>query len=479
MNWLAAHPGGFLLVFVLALMWPALLNGGPYYFPDSAGYLKGGEAAVSFAAAKVSGVLHAQSGGVAAAASEASVSGVRSIAYSVFAFLTRAPGDSLFGTSLLQALAVAFSLSVLFRVYDLLRQLQALLGFVAIAVFATPAPWFCVLGTPDIFAGVAILAIGLLAAYPERLSVATKAVFALLIAFSVTAHLSHIPIIGTLVALAGVVLLVRFGLKNWTGFAAAYAWIAGPALLGLAAVVAINAIGFSQASVTGKRYPIVLASSIQDGPARWYLEKNCATERFAVCELFRTFPDTSDEFLWGKQGLRERATPEQMNRIRDEESEILKRAVAAYPLTSAKEALFSSIAQFFAVGLDDHHFEFRLQRDAEGVPEIVESGSRRPVLKKIIATWFLATLLVSLALLMWLLARRRKHLPGADAALLVMVLGGCVINAAVCGGLSAVTDRYQGRVVWVLILAVAVIGWTQTRLISESRQSRSESNRRP
>lgn len=45
-----------------------------------------------------------------------------------------------------------------------------------------------------------------------------------------------------------------------------------------------------------------------------------------------------------------------------------------------------------------------------------------------------------------------------------MVTGGVFINAAICGSLSAVTSRYQGRVVWVFIACILVLAWaTRTR----------------
>ena len=55
--------------------------------------------------------------------------------------------------------------------------------------------------------------------------------------------------------------------------------------------------------------------------------------------------------------------------------------------------------------------------------------------------------------LLWIVRRR---LTRAEMAAISVAVVGLATNAIVCGVLSAVTDRYQGRVVWVLP-ALAII----------------------
>jgi len=457
--WLTERPAAYIAAFALILMWPALLNAGPFYFGDSAGYLRGGEVAVQFVVDRLTPVGGTPAGHEAAPPGEG-VHGVRSIAYSVFAYLTRAPGDSWFLTSLLQAVAVATTLWVLFRIHKMHRHPAAMASLALLAAFLTPASWFSVFAMPDIWAGIAILAIALLTASPRETPVPIRMLFGGFIAFAVSAHLSHVPIIGLLVMLSGVVILARSSLPAWRTAARDFAWIALPALIGLVANVTSNAIGFKEVSVTGKRYPIVLASSIQHGPARWFLERNCATERFAVCELYPgKLPRSSGEFLWGPDGVRARATVDQIERIRAEEPEILRRAIAAYPFSSATSAASISLRQLVKIGLDDHHFEFRLARDPAGVVQQIETGEERLGLKYAVESVFLTTMFAALGALVWLVRDRRSLLRPGDRTLLLMAVGGCLINAVVCGTLSAAADRYQGRVIWVAVLCVAVIGW--------------------
>ena len=97
-------------------------------------------------------------------------------------------------------------------------------------------------------------------------------------------------------------------------------WFGSPLLLAVVALLGTSYAAFGEWSLAPKRYPIGLARSISDGPGYWYLRDHCATEHFAICEIYGTNPPRKvNDFLWGPNGVRYRATPEQMERIRAEE----------------------------------------------------------------------------------------------------------------------------------------------------------------
>jgi hypothetical protein len=57
-----------------------------------------------------------------------------------------------------------------------------------------------------------------------------------------------------------------------------------------------------------------------------------------------------------------------------------------------------------------------------------------------------------------LLILLRRRLMRIDKAAIAVIAVGLFTNAAVCGALSGVTDRYQARVAWVLpALAFAIL----------------------
>lgn len=68
---------------------------------------------------------------------------------------------------------------------------------------------------------------------------------------------------------------------------------------------------------------------------------------------------------------------------------------------------------------------------------------------------------------------RGEVTPGIRAAL-GLILVALIVNAAVCGGLSAPADRYQGRIIWVLALfgLILLARWAATRQVRPRRAAR-------
>ena len=62
----------------------------------------------------------------------------------------------------------------------------------------------------------------------------------------------------------------------------------------------------------------------------------------------------------------------------------------------------------------------------------------------------------------FLLFALRRRLRSVEVAAISVALVGLLTNAAVCEILSAVTDRYQGRVAWILPVLASII-WLRVR----------------
>lgn len=458
----------FSFLLSLLFLWPTLLNSGPYYFGDTEGYLRGGELAIAFAGNLVSGLFGggaADDGRIAAATS--GIHGVRSVAYAVFTYLGRWPDDTMFLSVWVQSALVIFVLDTFFEQVGIRQKApRALLGIWAILIFVTPMPWFAVYATPDVFAGIAILAIGLLTVYQDKIHLYRRLVLSGLAYFSVLAHLSMIPILGLLGALSGLVFLLDLRRVGWLNSAKGYAWVAVPLLLGLASSLAINIVGFDEPSVVGKRYPILLARSIEDGPSHRYLTESCEQGMdYAVCEIYpdNNIPTTAGEFLWEKGGIRDLATSEQMERVRQEESEIIQAAMSRYPLDTVLKSVSHGFQQIFSIALIDHKFEQDIERNHEGEVYTTYAKPERLGLKAFFEVVFLTAFAGILFLLIWLIRSGALSYHSPFGRLMVMVGGGILINAAICGALSAVTDRYQGRVVWAFMACVLIIAWDYRR----------------
>ena len=210
----------------------------------------------------------------------------------------------------------------------------------ALALF-TSAGWSAAYAVPDIFAGIAVAAAAMLAVYFEAMTNRLRCAFVILIALCITVHGSHLPIV-IITLIAGSIVSFR-PKRLWWRRAAIFA---SPVVAGVAAMLVTSYAAFGELSLAPKRYPIQLARSVADGPGAWYLHDQCATEHYAICEVFGPNPPRNvGEFLWGEHGVRNRATPEQMDRIRAEESTIVRRAALAYPGTQITRSVSNAVCR--------------------------------------------------------------------------------------------------------------------------------------
>jgi hypothetical protein len=219
-----------------------------------------------------------------------------------------------------------------------------------------------------------------------------------------------------------------------------------PFAIAAAMTMAFNLVAFGGPSLTGKRFPLTLARSIAEGPGKWYLDKNCRHLKYAICEVYPNgVPGTINSFLWGPTGVKERATAEQMDRIRGEESEVVMAAARAYPLQEAGRLAHQYGRQLVrfrpGVGLDA-----KIVLDSDGNPVLVPA-TYDPVWVNIVAVLSIASLLAGIALL----AIRWRTMP-ALRPMVGLVVCGLLMNAAVCVFFSGVADRYQARVIWLIPL---------------------------
>lgn len=462
------------LLIGLLLAWPLLLLGRPSYLGDSAAYYKGGRAAVNFVADKFAPSAEsrsaapslgspAQRAGVVAEAPR----GVRSISYSVFAYLLGAPQAKLVLLAIAQALLTGLISVIVLNFFTPASRARQL-ATAAVLAFATPVAFVACLAVPDIFTGLMVVAIILPAIGAERLSLAAKLLLAAVGIFGVAAHSSHPPLA------AGLTLIVTIWLLNvWrrgNGLAVkSWAWAAAPLLLGVTLTVAANRVGFGDASIVAKRFPLTLARSVADGPGRWYLEKHCAIDHYAICEIYPLgFPDTVPTFLWGKTGIEQRATPEQMNRIRAEEISIVAAATREYFGTELLHLSTSFVRQLVNVR-PDATFDQRIKVDPSGTPQVVSVNGMTPWLGLVMQG---TSLVAAAAGLLWM-GRRFGSFSNSQRAAILLTIAALLINAAICVFFSGVANRYQARVIWLIpLLALALMGSGNGEIIGPTAKTK-------
>jgi hypothetical protein len=450
------------LIGTLLFLWPLLAYGRPADFQDSASYYKGGRAAVSFVVDKIHAAPSAPAGTIAinaAAGGAASagmsprqpeqVRGARSIAYSIAAYVLGAPHAQMWLLVMAQALAAAFVCSVVLLLFG--ADLRGASWKMAALAIATPAAFVTCVIVPDIFAGLVICVIMLFATAYGSLSRGVRIVCVLIASGGIAFHASHKPLALGLTVIATAWMLVALRGKapiprqQW-------AVLFAPLLLGVGLSVALNFAAFGGASLTGKRYPLTLARSVAEGPGKWYLEKNCGQLKYAICEVYpHGVPGTIGSFLWGPNGVKERATPQQMDRIRAEEADVVLAATRAYPFEEL-ERLGGNFARQLVLFRPGVGLDARIVLDEAQNPVLVPAQYDRTWVD-LVGTLSNVGLIGAMGFLFFRSRTIRILRP-----MIGLVLCGILLNDAICVYFSGVTDRYEARVIWLIsLLALAVL----------------------
>ena len=466
------------LVAAAALGWVALLNGQPFFHPDSLGYIRGPDVAVMkllgprFATAwsQVDPGAIAQhvmgQGAPGASASDNGVMAGRSIYYGALAWLGAKTGG-FWLTVLVQGLGVAWVVEIILRGLGA-RSLRAYAGVMAVITLLTPAPFFVAFLMPDIWVGVGIAAAAALFALAGRLKRADIAVLFALTAFAALAHSSVGPVLlGLMVAGAGWRLVRGKAFDPRLGLAGC-----GVALV---AMVAGNLAFAKMVEHTTGRPPVtppfLTARVIADGTGARYARERC-NGRFIVCRYVERFPMGVDDFLWapGWRGVFNDASPTDRAALGAEQTRFALAATMAYPVEQITASARNAALQVVDTDLGDFNYKpsvaasitARMPADAaaalEHTPAYHQAWPLLPL-------WALqsAVLLASLAAGAWLALRPRANggEPSPATELFGFVLVGVLGNGVVCGVLSTLYGRYEARVVWVIPLAALALVLSQ------------------
>lgn len=444
---------------IFALLMPAIVNGSALPFPDSVSYIKGGPLALEKLGELIDKLIpHSSSqldstvttGDVNSekAPSGDAIAGMRSATYSVYAYLMGALANNGFFIVAGQAAMTAFTVMLFFRSFVPTLSARDFMFTVAAITFLTSAPWYSSFAMPDILGAAAVLTMVMFFFHSEKLNRLEKAALSVITAFAITAHPGNLLLVAALTGF-GVVERITRDIRAKRSFAfTVYGWAIAPLALGVGAILAISVLGFGEASVAPKRYPFALARSVTDGPAFWHLEKHCDTYQYAVCEVFDEIPRGVGEFLWEETGLRYRATPEQLDRIRAEEMVIVTRAAREYPMAQFRTALKNTYDQIKRIGIPSVGLGHKLMKDDGGEWKIVEAEGEYSRFVQPIETVQIIIVYLSLGMLAYLILRR-KSVGTNELRVIAFIAAALFVNAVICGVLSGPADRYQGRLIWI------------------------------
>jgi hypothetical protein len=474
------------------LLAPAAINRSPFLFYDTSHYLEIGRSIVSrlpvvkaLAAEPVG--EHAAPGGAEQAGTPGeappatpgdgerehpslSYSGGRSPYYSAALYMLIRIGG-LWAPALVQA--VLASTLLWFAVIAVRQRRSEALYYALTAALtlATTLPYFAGMLMPDVFAGFALLSLALLVLRTERWSTPGRFGLALLAGASFAMH-ATIPIVSA-VGLAAMALAAWY--FKWRGAFTLnrVAWAAAPFVLAVFGSLAFGAASRIVLGDSPRSPPFLMARVLADGPGRIYLKEACHPEpRFELCRFERNTFVTADDFLWGVEpgvGVFNTVDYATRTRLQAEELRFVLGTLAAHPVAQAEVSARHWLDQFLSFGVQTEFKQAALSWNRMSFEDTIpDQGARyrsglayRGLFPFAQVDWLIwAGVIASAAWLGYRLSgadvraelrRSRKETPSCGSLLvtagfvLVIVL---VANAALCGILSGVSDRYQARMIW-------------------------------
>jgi len=497
----------------LVLCWAALLNGQPFFYPDTPTYLRGAEmgatrllgpaapkpwlpaqgaasapvAASPSALAAASPVPHASSAAQTAAprklkpltsVADKVVLAGRSVYYGALLYAGYLAGG-MWLTVAVQALCVAYVLQLLMVRLWGMGSAQAFGMAAGLAAF-TPLGIYTGFLMPDVFAPLVILAAGALAVYWRELARGQRWALAVILLFGLCAHSSHVALALCLLALA---LLARLLNKRWRSLSSAALLVLAACIGG--AVAAEWAFGKAVTAAVGApplRLPHPMARLIDLGPGTAYLKQRCPGAGYAACDYVQNYPTTWDDFLFSTdpaKGAFALADADAKRRLSSEQLRFAFDVLRFDPAGVMGGVALDVLRQLGMFQVDIGGYDARILAMYEGrVPERIFLGMQRSragepwALNRWLTLATYASVLASLpALGVWWWRQRRASAALAAPTRLqqrrledfaAVLVAGVLANALVCAALASSMDRFQARVVWLLPF-MAFCAWLVVR----------------
>ena len=468
----------------------AVANRGPIYFHDTFAYLR-------TASRGLEKVLHLPEripevrdtrttpAGAIPSAATSSAAGEEGIKWSNRSFyygLILAVADRLEAIWLvvgLQALLAAWVCFLLCRalVPDEVagrRTRRVFLAAVAVTAAFTALPFYVAYLMPDLLFGLVLLAGPLIVLFPDRLTRAEWLGLAVMLVFACLSHGAAALLL--LLAFTATAILARTVAQRRVPTVAALLVVLALSI-GLAGNWVVNAAVqrvFGQAALWP---PFLLARVVADGPGTLWLRERCtAGADLVLCSHLDALPTAdADVFLWDMTpgiGVLLASDSATQRRIVAEQFTVVSGAVAAYPLLQLRASMRNFGRQLTLFGVEEFVHDLRLrakvikfypsQLDEFDRTLLTRDAPDLNVLNPLHQTVVLGSLLLAAVLLgrRWEweagdpegMGRRRREL-----ALMLSLVAGVVLNAAISGVLSEPHSRYGARVVWVVPFAAAVL----------------------
>ena len=386
----------------------------------------------------------------------------RTGAYGVFAILARLSG-SLWGLVVAQSAMVAYVLYESLRVFAPAAPRRVLIVLTMAVCLVTGLPWFTSQIMPDAFTGAVVLATITLAFADDLLDGWRRGTLAAILAVGIAVHTSHFALAGGLiVCLFAARLLAKHG---WPVLWPRLRTIVIAFVAALAIALGANWLMTGRAFLAQPSAVLTLGLLVQDGLAKRYLDEVCkkpGPDKPALCMARNRLPLNANDFLWHDDDFWKLGG---WTGMQGEADRIVKGCLARYPFTYAVTSLELMLQQLVMVDTGDglapmqsftgHAIQKYYPQEMRA---FIAARQQRRIDFALVNDLQVPLLLLSGAALipiLWLAWVRRDRVTVTLAGLVLLALLG---NAFVCGALSNPNDRYQSRIAWVAVLALALGG---------------------
>jgi hypothetical protein len=463
----------FLLMVFLA-GWPALLNGQAFIFSDTPTYIKGAAMGIEKATGIHSPWLDGRATSAETAAGATALTDFesspekkgalagRSVYYGAFLLLSSMVG-TLWVAVLVQSALALLVIGLAATVVGIRLPPCPLVTIVLFVVLlgGTSLPFFISMLMPDLLAALAILAIAtLMLGATQRLW--QRGFLVATIALAALSH-SSVILIGGLLLATIFVLEALFGLSSIRQLLRSTAWVAAALAVGVAGEVAFGAVMVKTVGEAPIRPPFLTARLLADGPGTRWVHERCQRSTYAVCKFASIAgKGTSDQFIWatdpsiGAFTLTDKATRQALGR---EQWRFAADVLVAYPGDVLRSTLDNLFIQFTSIGLEEFNYPDQDDRFWAKIPPTflkplensLAAEGRFPIEPFEVLQG--AVLSTSIAFLAYWLTRESIDEAGRRLRRLCLWVGlGVLFNALICGALSTPHERYQTRVIWLVVM---------------------------
>lgn len=456
---------------------PAMIDGAPFLYFDSADYIYLPEVAIRKLAPWLAPEnlpdppgQPAQSGDAPSRKDDGHVLAGRSLYYGTLAYFSSFL--SVWPLVIVQSLVLAW-LTVLAFIHTLPGRPVLAPALTALALaFLSPAAFYAGMVMPDIWAGMMILAAALLIVHHDSHSAVSRWLLAGIMVFSVLSHASHLALLLSMTVLAAGAWAVSPRIRRLMNLRA----IAVLGLCGLCGIAGQVAFTVAVDAVYGQppiRMPFVTAHLVDLGPGTAHARSACPEAGYALCAYVDRLPVGWIQFLFDSDpetGIFRAGPAEVQRALYAEQWEFAAGTIMADPVGSLGGLAWDGIRQLWHISVT----EIPLDRQNEAVltrrfPAELAAMTRDSLLYS--REWLASSLSyltyasTGLSLLALLIGFGSRAVPVSDpdrnftrlTALVVICMSGVVLNAIICGILASPYARFQSRVSWIIPLMAAVM----------------------